>query len=278
MNTKRFDGKAVYQPSGKAAEYSPWACNFYTGCSNNCEYCYCKRGVLSHVWTTMPSLKKCFRDEHHALEVFSVELERALREHPSIKEHGILFSFTTDPMLPETLDLTMTATGLAVLSGVPVKILTKRTDWLDSLRWACMMPILHRNKVAFGFTLTGSDEKEPGASSNRERIKAMRKVYDMGFRTFASIEPVIKVEVSYAMINAISGWCDLIMVGLLSGKKEYGKDGVSFLYEMIKQDRRGSKFYLKDSLVEFIGLDRDKLPDHFVTSDYNMFEQHEEKE
>ncbi len=48
MITKRFNGKALYQPSGKAAEYSAWACNFYTGCSNDCEYCYCKRGVLSH--------------------------------------------------------------------------------------------------------------------------------------------------------------------------------------------------------------------------------------
>jgi len=28
---KTFKGKAIYQPAGKAAEYSQWACNFYTG-------------------------------------------------------------------------------------------------------------------------------------------------------------------------------------------------------------------------------------------------------
>ena len=35
-----FNGKAIYNPKGKAGEYAPWACNFYTGCSNDCEYCY----------------------------------------------------------------------------------------------------------------------------------------------------------------------------------------------------------------------------------------------
>ena len=67
---KRFNGNAIYQPTGKAAEYAPWACNFYTGCSNNCLYCYCKRGVMSHVWTPYPNLKKIFKNETHAYEMF----------------------------------------------------------------------------------------------------------------------------------------------------------------------------------------------------------------
>ncbi|KAA6320448.1 hypothetical protein EZS27_029784 [termite gut metagenome] len=37
---KPFNGKAIYNPSGKAGEYSYWACNFYNGCSNGCTYCY----------------------------------------------------------------------------------------------------------------------------------------------------------------------------------------------------------------------------------------------
>ena len=31
---------AIYIPSGKAREYSPYACNLYLGCSHACEYCY----------------------------------------------------------------------------------------------------------------------------------------------------------------------------------------------------------------------------------------------
>ncbi len=60
---KQFKGKASYNPFGKAGEYSYWACNFYTGCSNNCDYCYCKRGVMSSVWSITPKLKSCFKDE-----------------------------------------------------------------------------------------------------------------------------------------------------------------------------------------------------------------------
>ncbi|MCL2434964.1 MAG: hypothetical protein FWD09_02345 [Lentimicrobiaceae bacterium] len=67
---KKFKGKAIYNPSGKAGEYSYWACNFYTGCSNGCQYCYCKRGVMAHTWSDTPKLKACFKNKAHALEVF----------------------------------------------------------------------------------------------------------------------------------------------------------------------------------------------------------------
>ena len=34
---KRKNGKAIYQPAGKAGEYGTWGCNFYVGCLNDCE-------------------------------------------------------------------------------------------------------------------------------------------------------------------------------------------------------------------------------------------------
>ena len=30
----------IYEPSGMAKEYSPYACNLYIGCSHRCKYCY----------------------------------------------------------------------------------------------------------------------------------------------------------------------------------------------------------------------------------------------
>jgi DNA repair photolyase len=42
---KKFNGKAIYQPAGKAAEYAEYACNFYVGCSNQCTYCYLRKGI-----------------------------------------------------------------------------------------------------------------------------------------------------------------------------------------------------------------------------------------
>ena len=31
----------IYEPRGKAREYSELAANLYTGCSHGCRYCYC---------------------------------------------------------------------------------------------------------------------------------------------------------------------------------------------------------------------------------------------
>ena len=272
MIPKRFNGKAIYQPKGAALEYAPWACNFYTGCSNDCEYCYCKRGVMSHVWSTEPRLKKCFRDIEHALLVFDDEKAANI---VALRKNGIFFSFTTDPMLPETFELTLRATGLAVLSGVPVKILTKRADWLDAPMWASMEPLLlgHKDKIAFGFTLTGFDEKEPGASLTDERIEAMRELHDIGFKTFASIEPTITPAMSRNMIEATKDFCDLYKVGLVSGKGKnfYNCDHMIHFYGWLVKFAFTHKVYLKDSILKYFGISREDTTGNFVNSDYNIF-------
>lgn len=275
MTTKRFNGKAIYQPSGKAAEYSPWACNFYTGCSNDCEYCYCKRGVMSHVWSNEPRLKKCFKDEYDALVIFEGELKRNLEE---LRKTGILFSFTTDPMLPQTYIWTLEAVGTALSYGVPVQILTKCTQWLSDPDVHLMFDShLWKNKrhlVAFGFTLTGHDELEPGASTNKERIMAMRKLHDMGFRTFASIEPVITPAMSLCMIEDTMDCCDLYKVGLISGKAKdfYDDDNlIYFVCRLAGLTLRGYKIYLKDSFINRLEITRKSLQGNFVNSDYNIF-------
>ena len=275
MKQKRFNGKAIYQPTGKAAEYSSWACNFYTGCSNDCEYCYCKRGVMSHVWSTEARLKKCFKNEMDALEFFDKEV---IKNKSELQKTGILFSFTTDPMLPETRGLTLSAMYDALTHDVPVQILTKRADWLSEIVTMVIESSIveeRKNMVAFGFTLTGFDEKEPGASSNQERIEAMRKLHDMGFKTFASIEPVITPAMSLIMIEDTLDCCDLFKVGLISGKGKDFYDDDDLMYFMCKLaglTLLGHKIYLKDSFVNRVKITRKSLQGNFVNSDYNIFQ------
>lgn len=266
---KRFNGKAIYQPKGKAAEYSPWACNFFTGCSNDCSYCYCKRGVLNHHWSTEPKLKKCFKDEGHAIEVFSKELNFVLSNYPEIKDQGILFSFTTDPLLPETRSLTLCCAQFANEKGIPVKILTKRADFIDVVKFLW----LDTKMTAFGFTLTGFDEEEPGASLTDERIEAMRELHDMGFRTFASIEPILTPAMSRNMIESTRAFCDLYKIGLISGKGKdfYNEKHLSNFYMWLIKESYSTKIYMKDSIFNHFGIERDDLPGNFVNSDYNLF-------
>jgi DNA repair photolyase len=267
---KTFKGKAIYQPSGKAAEYSAWACNFYKGCSNGCTYCYLKKGREAKVLGgDKPVLKSCFEHETDALDVFSKELTKNL---DALQKHGLFFSFTTDPMLPQTIDLTWDAVGIAIYKKVPVKILTKSTQWVDG--WLADIKnfdggIENPELYAFGFTLTGHDELEPGASTNAERIKAMRKLHDAGFKTWASIEPIIDFESSYRMILESLDCCDLYKIGLESGKK-YSKSDLLYFIDFIACELV-VPVYFKDSLLKQAGTSRSELPSNCVTRDYNIF-------
>lgn len=278
-NDNEFKGKAIYKPKGKAAEYSEWACNFYVGCSNFCTYCYLKKGRGAKILGGCdPKLKSCFKNQDHAIEVFEKELKSNL---PKLQKHGLFFTFTSDPCLPETWPLTCRAINVCRGNNVPFKILTKRTDWLidqfiEELETNGTIWNREPNKSlwAFGFTLTGHDELEPNASTNQERIEAMRKLHNAGFKTFASIEPIVDLHTSFNMITETDCICDLYKVGLESGKKYDKHDLFSFITGVIKQvEFSGAKVYFKDSLLKQAGISRDELPANCVNRDFNLFKE-----
>jgi DNA repair photolyase len=275
---KTFKGKAIYNPSGKAGEYSYWACNFYKGCSNGCTYCYLKTGVLAHaLGGDKPELKACFKDKENALVVFQIELFANIDE---LRKHGLFFSFTTDPLLPQTIHLTVRAIDICMANNVPVKILTKRADWLEGYRtgndyipFPSFIKDEYKSQIAFGFTLTGHDELEPNASTNAERIEAMRKLHEAGFKTFASIEPIIDFESSRKMIQQTTHFCNLYKIGLESGKKYKIEDIHLFLHQVSIMTRAWqNKLYFKDSILTAAKIKREQLhPDNCVNRDYNIF-------
>ena len=50
----------IYEPRGKAREYSELAVNLYTGCSHACRYCYCPAILRKSVeaWAFDPQPRK----------------------------------------------------------------------------------------------------------------------------------------------------------------------------------------------------------------------------
>ena len=216
--------KAIYQPTGKAREYAAWACNLHVGCSNDCDYCYCKRGALGTVMgKPQASLKSCFKAhngttaEEYAFLTFQKELMR-YRDR-IIAEGGLFFSFSTDPCLPETINLTLMCVALATGAEVPCRILTKCAGWIleKGDEWDFMKQI--RNLVTVGFTLTGCDGKERGASPNTDRIAALKQLSEAGVKTFASVEPVIDFDRAEEVVRLSAPWCDEYRFGLLSGDR-----------------------------------------------------------
>jgi len=268
-----FKGKAIYNPKGAAQEYSEWACNFFTGCSNRCTYCYLKKGIGAKVLGgCKPELKKCFDSEQHALEIF---IKEAKLNEFELQKHGLFLSFTTDPCLPETINLTSKVIDYcnwAFGPKIPVKILTKSVEWVGRFtnRIKSLGSIDHPELVAFGVTLTGHDELEPGASSNQDRIEAMKKLHDAGFKTFASIEPIIYFESSLEMIRQTVGYSDLYKVGLESGRKYNQNELGLFVHKVLQAtENSNAKVYFKDSITRLIPNIKNKC---VVNRDYNLFQ------
>ena len=246
-------GKCIYEPKGKAKEYAEWACNFYVGCSNNCSYCYLKQGRGGKILGgCTPILKKCFKDKNHALNVFKKEVDTNLVE---LQEKGLFFSFTTDPCLKETINLTGNAIGYCIYMGIKCKVLTKATNWVDGfLREKEENNYFDtensKEVYCFGFTLTGHDELEPNANTNQERIEAIKKLHNAGCTTFASIEPIIDLKSSMDMIKQTIGYCDEYKIGLLSGDKTIKKVELQKFFDEVNllATTHNFKVYWKDSI------------------------------
>lgn len=278
-----INGKALYTPKGAALEYAPVGCNLYTGCKHDCEYCYLKRGVLSHAMGgTEIKLKTCFKDDINAAMVFIREMEKHLAY---LQKVGIFFSFSTDPLIKETRDLTKSCVISANQRLVPVKLLTKNADFIDDaifMSWL-QLPNFHRELVAFGFTLTGHDEMEPYASTNMKRLRTMYRLKEMGFKTFASIEPIIDFSSSFDMIQQAATYCDLFKIGLRSGVKDdyYKPDECAYFIGRVTGlcEKFGFKVYWKESIRKYLQKHDDdenfmtvfQLSKNFVPMDYNLF-------
>ena len=139
-------------------------------------------------------------------------------------------------------------------------------DWVDTF-----LEYGHGDQriIAIGFTLTGHDELEPGASTNTERIEAMEKLHKAGFKTFASIEPIINFADSLAMIEQAAPHCDLFKIGLKSGDRYHFELVRTFMEEVLDVIPT-TKIYFKDSLLHQAGITRDSLPENCVDKDYNI--------
>lgn len=167
--------------------------------------------------------------------------------------------------------------------AIPVSILTKRADFvlnedsIHSKRFKCVIRPFENNAyskdIAFGFTLTGHDEMEPGCSSNADRIKAMKILHDKGFRTWASIEPVIDFHSSWQMIQAVAPFCDHFKIGLRTDKKYDTAidEAVTFVNAVRKiANDNHCTVYWKESFRQFWGGGA-PFGVNFVEGDYNLF-------
>lgn len=228
----------IYEPKGKAREYSPLALNVYTGgCDHGCSYCYCANIMR---WGLSPQPRNL----------------ASLANDAATAERQILLSFISDPYCASELKYRNTRKALGILSsaGCSVAILTKGgTRCLEDLNTFVAWP---DGRVKVGATLTFASAKrsaqmEPGAASPEDRVEALRKLHNAGVKTWASIEPVIDASESLAIIEKSLPYVDGYKVGKLNHRKS-DVDWKSFCISAVEMIRSaGRALYVKDDLREF---------------------------
>jgi len=272
---------AIYNPKVAAAEYARWACNLYNGCPHQCEYCYCKRGILgATMGGALPEIKKQLGGtKEKAFEIFCKELKANADQIR--REGGLFFSFSTDPMVAAELPLTARCIEQCFMLSVPVVILTKAVLWWYNSRTFHDLLMHYRHLIAIGFTLTGHDELESCAASNDERINLMALLSGAGFKIWASIEPIIDPLASLASIRMVESYCQHFKIELRSGvKKDYYDDvdlnalflSIDRYAEQNPQTQYFKTFYFKDSFVKRLGLDRSTFQAPFVDRNFSLFD------
>lgn len=234
----------IYQPKGKAREYSPWACNLYNGCTNRCTYCYNRKGVACKLLGKDDVTPK----KDASVEQFTKELLKH-KEQIIADGKGLFFSFVSDPFLEETWELNMQCADVAIKNGVQCVFLSKKV--CDN-EMACFLA--DNNKfVKVGFTLTGCDELEPGADNSDFRLDAIISLVALDVQTWASIEPIIDTNKSYEMISrAYDGGCREFKIGLLSGRKNYSRDQILEFFNKVNNEFSDCKIQWKESVIDFI--------------------------
>lgn len=242
-------GRLIYQPKGKAREYSPWACNLYNGCTNNCSYCYNKKSVGSKLLGKEDvTLKSGFKNMDEAYSIFQKELDK-YKDAILADGKGLFFNFVSDPFLEETWELNFYCAQYALRRGVPCVFLSKKRPHSSMIE----LFVRHKSMVKVGFTLTGMDELEPNADTNSERIEAIRDLEKRGVRTWASIEPIINVaRSSYLMSRAYNVGCREFKIGVLSGKKDYTPRDISDFKQNVDYFFPACTILWKNSLLEYI--------------------------
>jgi len=277
--------KILSRPKKNAEEYGKWAVNPYLGCTGGCLYCYLKEGPgAKTLGGSTPTLKAGVVNEEHACLVAMTEILE--NEEQIKKDGGLFFSFTTDPLLPGTHDVCLTIAAWATNHEIPVTMLTKcasfyNTGGAPDLPFFDCIQHIHKyiwapdvdptvQYITLGWTLTGHDELEPGADPNAKRIEAMSRLSAAGFKTWASIEPVIDFDSSFCMIQqALDAGCQHFKIGLMTKCTKVCRRGftlggktfepyepaqcLAFVQDVMQATRDRATVYWKQSFRDFIG-------------------------
>ena len=247
--TKRKMTTIIYEPRGRAKEYSELAANLYSGCDHACSYCYAPLATRKKRDTFCLS-----KPRDGVLKKFLNDAEELERQN---EKRSILLSFTTDPYQSLDVKYQLTREAIKILHNhnLCVSILTK-----GGKRSERDFDLLSKNKnrSEYGITLVFIDEEmrqkmEPGAAPVVERIEALKKAHKLGIKTYVSLEPVWFPEDALKFIDMTHDFVDLFKVGKLNyNPQQFNVNWTVFRNDVIEKLREyGVDYYIKKDLEKY---------------------------
>ena len=235
----------IYEPTGRAREYAPLACNLYDGCSHGCVYCYAP--------TALRKKRATFHDDPRPRKNIIPRL-RVDAGRMNCDLRPVLLCFSCDPYQPCEKKYLKTRQAIHVLynAGLRARILTK--NGAMALR---DIETFKECKTEVGISLSfGTDawrnEWEPFAGTIEERLNLLRHCLDAGVFTWASVEPVIDPWEALSAIGLLRGRAKIIKVGKINhhAAMEASVNWSKFLGHAL-QALQGTRYYIKDDLWAF---------------------------
>jgi DNA repair photolyase len=242
----KLNTSIIYEPRGRAKEYSELAANLYRGCNHGCKYCYAPSAIrmdrtsFYHATVRVGLLAKLEKDAQYLEKIG--------------EKRTILLCFTTDPYQPLDVREKITRQSIQILHnhGLKISILTKggaRSERdFDLLR---AKPDLSE----YGITLVFSDDQmrehyEPFTANTEERIRTLKKAHDFGIFTYVSLEPVWEAEQTLKLIDLTHEFVDFFKVGKLNHHPhQYDVNWKKFKEDVtIKLTDLEKNYYLKNDL------------------------------
>jgi hypothetical protein len=251
----------IYEPRGRALEYSPLALNLYNGCDHACSYCYNRRIYRSNwtadakpmAWLTLDALQK-------TCEKYAGSLDQ------------VLLSFVGDPYCAADERERWTRVALEALlhNRIPAAVLTKGGN--RCLRDVDLFRAFGRS-IMVGATITGMDDLESGAATNQHRCDVLDELARCGVPTWASFEPVIDPEKSLAWLAYVldRGAVWMVKIGKCNqwgGCDDSKIDWAKFLANAVGICEESTvRYYIKDSLWIAAGRPEFVYVNHAVAMD-----------
>ena len=242
----------IYEPKGKALEYSELAANLYKGCSHGCKYCYVP-GIPP--WKFKKNAREEFYSNPAPRPNVLKQLQRDAKKLDGDKR-PVLFSFTSDCYQPIEKECRITMQAIETLRQYNIRpqVLTKAGTWAIERDGK----ILKAAGGIWAATLTTDNpdtslDWEPGAPLPGERIKALKIAKSFGLETWVSFEPVIDPEAVFRMIKETHSFVDLFKVGKINYhplEKEINWQEFLIKVESVL-DKYSCKKYIKKDLLAF---------------------------